>query len=90
MPTMPVPSLEVERVGGRAEFERSWAGPGPGVTFPLAHPVPSSSGLGRRPFKPETPVRIRSGLPIVTRGQGLDTVTFSPVESMKVTDAIRL
>ena len=31
------------------------------------HPVllaPSSSGLGRRPLKPVTPVRIRSGLPL--------------------------
>ena len=33
--------------------------------------VPSSSGRGRRPLKPETPVQIWSGLPLLLPGQGV-------------------
>ena len=33
--------------------------------------APSSSGLGRRPLKPVTPVRIRSGLPPVDKLCGI-------------------
>ena len=45
-------------IEGSSPSPRARAGYAPGLL------APSSSGLGRRPLKPVTPVRTRSGLPL--------------------------
>lgn len=46
-------------IEGSSPSPRAWVGYYPALL------APSSSGLGRRPLKPVTPVRIRSGLPLL-------------------------
>lgn len=50
--------------GSGPVIEGSSPSPRARVEYSSALLAPSSSGLGRRPLKPVTPVRIRSGLPL--------------------------